>query len=144
MKLSPNVADIAAIAKAAESAGADAISCINTLTGMAVDLSRRAPRLANVIGGLSGPAIKPVALRCVYQVARAVSIPVMGVGGIMSAEDVLEFLLVGASAVQVGTATFSRPDAVFRIVQELPEAMARYGVTDLGSLIGSLEPPAKG
>lgn len=139
VKLSPNVTDICVIAKAVESAGAQVVSCINTLTGMAVDLASRKPLLANVIGGLSGPAIKPVALRCVWQVSRAVSIPVIGLGGIASARDALEFILAGASAVQVGTANFIRPDAAFRIVEELPEVMRELGVSDLESFRGTLK-----
>jgi dihydroorotate dehydrogenase (NAD+) catalytic subunit len=138
VKLSPNVTDITAIAKACEAGGADILCCINTLIGMAVDLPSRSPLLANIIGGLSGPAIKPVALRCVWQVSRAVSIPVIGVGGIRSAEDVLEFILAGAHAVQVGTANFTRPDAAFRIVADLPAAMEKYGVTSLDTFRGSL------
>ncbi len=139
VKLSPNVSDIVAIAKAVESAGADIISLINTLTGMAVDVRTRKPRLANVVGGLSGPAIKPVALRCVWQVSRAVKVPVVGMGGIASAQDVLEFILAGAHAVQVGTANFIRPDFSFRLVQELPETAARLGVDGLDTLRGSLD-----
>ncbi len=138
VKLSPNVTDIEGIAKAVESAGADALTCINTLSGMGVDLEKRRPLLANVIGGLSGPAIKPVALRCVWQVSRAVKIPVIGVGGVASAEDVLEFLLVGAHAVQAGTMNFSRPDFAFHLVDELPAACERFGITDLHSFRGSL------
>lgn len=111
VKLSPNVTDITAIAKAAEQAGADAISCINTITGMGVDVKTRKPLLANVVGGLSGPAVKPVALRCVWQVCNAVKIPVIGIGGITCAQDVLEFILVGAHAVEIGTMNFVRPDA---------------------------------
>jgi dihydroorotate dehydrogenase (NAD+) catalytic subunit len=139
VKLSPNVADIAAMAKAVESAGADMLSLINTLTGMSVDVRTRKPRLANVVGGLSGPAIKPVALRCVWQASRAVKIPVVGMGGIASAMDVLEFILVGAHAVQVGTANFIRPDFSFRLVEELPAAMERMGVTSLDEFRGSLK-----
>ncbi|MGE4504113.1 MAG: dihydroorotate dehydrogenase [Desulfovibrionaceae bacterium] len=138
VKLSPNVTDIAACARAAEAGGADAVTLINTLSGMAVDVRTRRPLLANVIGGLSGPAVKPVALRCVWQASRAVSIPVVGIGGICSAEDVLEFILVGASAVQVGTANFQRPDAAFAIAAELPAAMQRLGVSSLEELRGSL------
>ena len=118
--------------------GADMISCINTLSGMSVDVASRRPRLANVIGGLSGPAIKPVALRCVWQVCRAVDIPVIGIGGISSAEDVLEFILAGAHAVQIGTANFMRPDASFAIVEELPETCQRLGVSSLDDLRGAL------
>jgi len=139
VKLSPNVTDITAIAKACEAGGADILSCINTLVGMAVDLPSRKPLLANIIGGLSGPAIKPVALRCVWQASRAVSIPVIGVGGIRSAEDVLEFILAGAHAVQVGTASFTRPDAAFRIAEVLPAAMEKYGVTSWNTFRGSLQ-----
>ncbi len=138
VKLSPNVTSIADIARSVEDAGADAVSCINTLTGMAVDLRTRRPRLANIVGGLSGPCIKPVALRCVWQVVNAVNIPVIGIGGICSAEDVLEFLLVGASAVQVGTASFMRPDAAFHIVEELPAAMEKYGIRRLDEFRGML------
>ena len=138
VKLSPNVTDITVMARAAEDAGADSISCINTLLGMAVDLKARRPSLANVVGGLSGPAIKPVALRCVWQVARAVKIPVIGVGGISCVEDVLEFILAGAHAVQIGTASFMRPDCVFDLVQQLPEACERLGIASLEELRGSL------
>ena len=138
LKLSPNVTDLALMARSVEDAGADSISCVNTLLGMAVDVRSRRPRLANVVGGLSGPAIKPVALRCVWQVARAVSIPVVGLGGIVCAEDALEFILVGASAIQVGTGNFMSPDCAFRLVAELPETCARLGVDDLAALRGSL------
>lgn len=138
VKLSPNVTDITEIARACEAAGADCLSCINTITGMSVDARTRKPRLANVTGGLSGPAIKPVGLRCVWQVAGAVKVPVIGVGGITTAEDVLEYILVGAHAVQVGTATFMRPDAAFRIVAELPELCSRLGVDSLDEYRGSL------
>ncbi len=139
IKLSPNVTDIALMARSVQDAGADMISCINTLSGMAVDVARRAPRLANVIGGLSGPAIKPVALRCVWQVCQAVDIPVIGLGGICSAEDVLEFILVGAHAVQIGTANFISPDRAFEIVKELPAVCRQLGVTSLDDLRGSLK-----
>ncbi|WP_028587776.1 dihydroorotate dehydrogenase [Desulfocurvus vexinensis] len=139
VKLTPNVTDIAAMARAAQDAGADALSLINTLSGMAVDARTRRPRLANVVGGLSGPAIKPVALRCVWQVCQAVKIPVIGIGGIASAEDVLEFILVGATAVQVGTANFIRPDAAFRLVDELPALCATLGVESWDAYRGSLK-----
>lgn len=139
VKLSPNVTDITAIARAAEDAGADILSCINTLSGMAVDLRTRRPRLANIIGGLSGPAIKPVALRCVWQVCRAVNIPVIGLGGISCAEDVLEFILVGAHAVQIGTANFMRPDFAFDVARELPAVCERLGVSSLEELRGTLK-----
>lgn len=139
VKLSPNVTDIVAIARAAVQGGADALTCINTLTGMAVDIRSRKPRLANGIGGLSGPAIKPVALRCVWQVCQAVSAPVIAVGGISSAEDVLEFILVGAHAVQIGTANFMRPDMAFRITERLPELMAELGIESLDAYRGTLK-----
>lgn len=138
VKLSPNVTDITAIARACADAGADMLSLINTLTGMAVDLASRRPLLANVTGGLSGPAIKPVALRCVWQVCREVDVPVIGIGGISSAEDVLEFILAGASAVQVGTASLGRPDAAFRIVRDLPAAVAKHGIESWDGFRGSL------
>lgn len=138
VKLSPNVSDIASIAVAVENAGADMISCINTLTGMAVDIRTRKPILANVVGGLSGQAIKPVALRCVWQVARAVKIPVIGLGGINCAEDVLEFMLVGASAVQIGTASFTDPTTIFQIVKELPLLCEKLGITDIAEYRNSL------
>lgn len=138
VKLSPNVTDITTIAKACQEGGADMLSCINTLTAMGVDLATRRPLLANVTGGLSGPAIKPVALRCVWQVSRAVSIPVIGIGGICSAEDVLEFMLAGASAVQIGTGNFIRPDTAFRIVQDLPAAREKYGVGKWEDFRGTL------
>jgi dihydroorotate dehydrogenase (NAD+) catalytic subunit len=126
------------MARVVEGAGADMISCINTLSGMAVDLRGRKPRLANVIGGLSGPAIKPVALRCVYQVCRAVKIPVIAIGGICSAEDALEFILVGAHATQIGTANFHRPDSSFRIAEALPRLCAELGVESWESFRGTL------
>lgn len=139
VKLSPNVTDITTVARAVEDAGADSISCINTLSGMSVDVRTRRPRLANILGGLSGPAIKPVALRCVWQVARAVHIPVIGLGGITCAEDALEFILVGAHAVQVGTANFFRPDFAFQLVKELPKVCERFGVSSLDELRGTLK-----
>jgi len=142
VKLSPNVTDIVSIARAAVLGGADALTCINTLTGMAVDIRTRRPRLANIIGGLSGPAIKPVALRCVWQVCQAVSAPVIAVGGIASAEDVLEFILVGAHAVQIGTANFMRPDMAFRIAKRLPVLMEELGIKSLDAYRGTLEVPA--
>jgi dihydroorotate dehydrogenase (NAD+) catalytic subunit len=141
VKLSPNVTDMAVCARAAESGGADAISLINTLLGMSVDIRTRRPRLANVVGGLSGPAIKPVALRCVFQACRAVKIPVVGIGGIVSAEDALEFILLGASAVQVGTANFMRPDQSFRIVDDLKRAMLKAHSESLSELRGSIQLP---
>ncbi|MBN2141147.1 MAG: dihydroorotate dehydrogenase [Desulfovibrionaceae bacterium] len=144
VKLSPNVTDIAVCARAAEDGGADALSLINTVLGMAVDARTRRPRLANVVGGLSGPAVKPVALRCVHQAVRAVSIPVVGVGGVCCAEDVLEFILVGAHAVQVGTANFMRPDAAFAIASDLPGLMRGLGLDGLEGYRGSLILPGPG
>ena len=122
VKLSPNVTDVVVMAQACDDAGADALSLINTLTGMAIDLKRRRPVLANITGGLSGPAIKPVALRMVWQVARAVKLPIIGIGGIMNATDALEFILAGATAVQVGTASFINPGAA----QEIAEGMEHW------------------
>lgn len=143
VKLSPNVSDIAACAGAAAEGGADAVSLINTITGMAVDVRTRRPRLANVVGGLSGPAIKPVALRMVHQVRQALpDLPVVGIGGIATCEDVLEFILAGASAVQVGTVNFMRPDASFLLARGLEEEMDRLGVSNLEELRGSLRLPA--
>lgn len=139
VKLSPNVTDIVEMAQACEGAGADALSVINTLTGMAVDLERRRPVLANITGGLSGPAIKPIALRMVWQVARAVKVPVIGIGGIMSATDALEFILAGATAVQVGTASFVNPAAAQEIAEGMEQWLAERGIADIKSLIGALE-----
>ena len=136
MKLSPNVTDITAIAKACEDAGADGISLINTLQGMRIDLRTRRPVLRNVMGGVSGPAVFPVALRMVYQTARAVSVPVVGMGGVSSAEDVLEMMMAGAAAVEVGAANLTDPMACKRIIEELPEAMDRYGIRELSELGG--------
>ena len=136
MKLSPNVTDIASIASACEDAGADAISLINTLMAMRVDLKTRRPVLANVTGGLSGPAIFPVALRMVWQVARAVKVPVVGIGGVSTAEQVIEMMLAGASAVEVGAANLVDPWASEKIIRALPETMDRYGIGDLRDIIG--------
>jgi dihydroorotate dehydrogenase (NAD+) catalytic subunit len=136
MKLSPNVTDITAIAKACEDAGADGISLINTLQGMRIDLRTRRPVLRNVMGGVSGPAVFPVALRMVYQTARAVSVPVVGMGGVSTAEDVLEMMMAGAAAVEVGAANLTDPLACKRIIGELPEAMDRYGIRELSELGG--------
>ncbi|SMP51711.1 dihydroorotate dehydrogenase [Desulfonatronum lacustre] len=138
VKLSPNVTDITSVAKAAADGGADILALINTLSGMAVDVRTRMPRLANVIGGLSGPAIKPVGLRCVHQVSRAVDLPIIGLGGIASAEDVLEYILVGAWAVQIGTANFLRPDTAFRIAADLPKLLDDLGVTSWEEFRGAL------
>ena len=139
VKLSPTVTDVVAMAKACADAGADALSLINTLIGMAIDINTRRPVLANVTGGLSGPAIKPVALRMVLQVARAVKLPIIGIGGIMSATDVIEFMLAGASAVQIGTASFITPGIAEQIVQDLQAWMVANKVQDINSLIGALE-----
>lgn len=139
VKLSPNVADIADNARAAEQGGADAISLINTITGMAVDLASRRPVLDNVTGGLSGPCVKPVALRMVRQVYKAVKLPVIGIGGIMTARDVLEFILCGATAVEVGTANMCDPLASLNIVDGLEREMAKYGINDINELKGALE-----
>ena len=136
MKLSPNVTDIAEMAAACEEAGADGISLINTLQGMRIDLRTRRPVLRNVMGGVSGPAVFPVALRMVYQTARAVSVPVVGMGGVSSAEDVLEMMMAGAAAVEVGAANLTDPMACKRIIEELPEAMDRYGIRELSELGG--------
>ena len=138
IKLSPNVTDIALMARSVEDAGADSVSCINTLLGMSVDLYSRKPSLANIVGGLSGPAIKPVALRCVWQVAQAVRIPVIGIGGITTAEDVLEFILVGATAVQIGTANFLRPDTAFKLVKETEKLARELGLANWAELRGTL------
>ena len=138
VKLSPNVTDIAAIARAVEDAGADAVSLINTLIGMAINLKTRRPELANVLGGLSGPAIKPVALRMVYQVARAVNIPVIGIGGIETAEDALEFMLAGATAVQIGTANFINPRASEEVVEGITEYVLQENLPSVRDLIGAL------
>lgn len=138
VKLSPNVSDITLIAKAVEDGGADSISLINTLIGMAIDLKTRQPVLANVIGGLSGPAIKPVALRMVYEVAKVVSIPVIGIGGIESADDALEFMLAGASAVQIGTANFVNPRASEEVVDGIHAYAVAEKLTSIRSIIGGL------
>ena len=136
MKLSPNVTDITVMAKAAEAGGADALSLINTLTGMKIDIERRCFALANKTGGMSGPAVKPVALRMVYQVSQAVGVPVIGIGGVSSPEDVLEMMLAGATAVQVGAANVADPFACKKIVEGLPRAMETYGINDLNDIIG--------
>ena len=138
MKLSPNVTDIAQMAKAAEAAGADGISLINTLTGMKIDVHRRKFVLANKTGGLSGPAIKPVEVRMVYQAAQAVKIPVIGMGGIACAEDAIEFLLAGASAVAVGAMNFVNPYTTVEVVEGIKKYMERYGVEDIRELIGAV------
>lgn len=136
VKLSPNVTDIVEIAKAVEAAGADGITMINTLMGMRIDLNKKRPILANKTGGFSGPAIKPVAIRMIWQVYEAVNIPIIGMGGIMNAEDVLEFLLAGASAVEVGTANLIDPYASKKIIEDLPKVLAKYGFNSVEEAIG--------
>ena len=136
IKLSPNVTDIVSIAKACEDAGADGISLINTMLGMRIDLRRRKPVIANTMGGFSGPAIFPVALRMVYQVSKAVKIPVIGMGGVSSAEDVIEMMLAGATAVEIGAANLVNPYASRDIVRSLPAAMEKYGIENLTDIIG--------
>ena len=136
VKLSPNVTDIVAIAKACEAAGADGISLINTLLGMRIDLKSKKPVIANKMGGFSGPAIKPVAVRMVYQVYEAVNIPIVGGGGVESAEDVIEMMLAGASAVEVGAANLVDPLACPKIIEDLPRVMEKYGIKDLKDIIG--------
>ena len=137
-KLTPNVTDLPSIARAAEAGGADALSLINTCLGLAVDWRRRRPRLGNVLGGLSGPAIKPIALRAVYQVSQAVGIPVVGIGGIASIDDVMEFLVSGASAVQIGTANFYSPSVSMQILDALPAALVELGTTRVADVVGTL------
>ena len=136
IKLSPNVTDIVSIAKACEAEGADGISMINTMLGMRIDLRTKKPIIANKMGGFSGPAIKPVALRMVYQVYEAISIPIIGMGGIMNAEDVIEMMLAGATAVEVGTANLIDPFVCKKIVDELPAVMKKYGINNLSEIIG--------
>ena len=139
VKLTPNVTDITVVARAVEEAGADAIACINTLTGMSVDVNTRKPRIANCTGGLSGPAIRPVAVRMVHQVVQTVSVPVIGIGGIVKPMDALEFLIVGAQAVQVGTANFVDPTAMLTIIDGIEEFCVNEGIDDVNQLIGSLK-----
>ncbi|MFR3823134.1 MAG: dihydroorotate dehydrogenase, partial [Hungatella hathewayi] len=138
MKLSPNVTDITVMAKAAEAGGADVISLINTLTGMKIDINRRTFAVANKTGGLSGPAVKPVAVRMVYQAANAVKIPIIGMGGIMNAEDALEFILAGATAVSVGTANFHNPYATAEVVSGIENYMKKYNIEDINELVGAV------
>jgi len=140
-KLTPNVTQIVPIAQAVADAGADAVSLVNTFQGLAVDWRRRRPILGAGTGGLSGPAIKPLALRCVWQVSRAVKVPIIGVGGIASLNDVMEYLVCGASAVQVGTANFYDPGVAARLVDELEQLVAAEGWADLSKVIGTLQPP---
>jgi dihydroorotate dehydrogenase (NAD+) catalytic subunit len=139
VKLTPNVTDITVVARSVEDAGADAVSLINTITGMAIDLRTRRPKLGNVVGGLSGPAIKPIALRMVWQVARAVKIPVVGIGGIMTAEDALEFIVAGACAIQVGTANFVNPGSCSEIVRGIETFMMENNIKNINEIKGSLK-----
>jgi len=138
-KLTPNVTSIATIAKAAEEGGADAISLINTVLGMAIDWRKRRPMLGNVVGGLSGPAIKPIALRCVYQAAQAVKTPLIGIGGIATIDDVMEFLVAGASAVQIGTANYYDPTVTMKLVEALPKALREAEVSSVRDIVGTLK-----
>ena len=139
VKLSPNVTDITEIAESAVDAGADSLSLINTITGMAIDINTRRPRLANITGGLSGPAIKPIALRMVWQVARKVKVPVIGVGGIFSAEDAVEFFIAGATAVQIGTANFVNPRATIEIIEGIEKYLADRNISSLSEITGTLD-----
>jgi dihydroorotate dehydrogenase (NAD+) catalytic subunit len=142
-KLSPNVTDIAAIARAAADAGADGISLINTLVGMAIDIRTRQPKIANVTGGLSGPAVRPVAVRMVWQVAQAVSLPIIGMGGVVTAEDAVEFLLAGATAVAVGTASFVDPTSAVKVIEGLETYCIANGIGDVRQLIGGVQVPSR-
>ncbi|HCC68950.1 MAG TPA: dihydroorotate dehydrogenase [Nitrospiraceae bacterium] len=139
VKLSPNVTDIVAMAKVTEAAGADALSLINTITGMAIDIKKQKPRLANITGGLSGPAIKPIAVRMVWECYRAVHIPIIGMGGIMCAEDAIEFILAGAVAIAVGTANFVNPRATIDILEGIEQYLCEKNITDIKELIGGLK-----
>jgi dihydroorotate dehydrogenase (NAD+) catalytic subunit len=139
VKLTPNVTDISEIALAVENAGADAVSLINTLKGMSIDVEKRIPHLKNIIGGLSGPAIRPIAVRMVWEVAKRVSIPIIGIGGIMTARDALEFLIAGASAVQIGTAHFVNPRIIEDVLEGIEDYLQRHGFPKVGDLTGSLE-----
>jgi dihydroorotate dehydrogenase (NAD+) catalytic subunit len=138
VKLSPNVSDITVIARAVEDGGADALSVINTLRGMSVDVEKRVPHLKNITGGVSGPAIRPIALRMVWEVVQAVSIPVIGIGGIMEGRDALQFIIAGASAVQVGTASFLNPGAAINVLEGIEDYLERHSMDDITHLIGSL------
>jgi dihydroorotate dehydrogenase (NAD+) catalytic subunit len=142
-KLTPNVTSVVPIAKAVADAGADAVSLINTFQGMAIDWKRRRPVLGNVLGGLSGPAIKPLALRIVWQVAQQVQIPIIGIGGIQSIDDVMEFLLAGATAVQVGTANFYNPGLANQLIRELPAALQTLGASSVQDVVGTLQIPQR-
>lgn len=144
VKLSPNVTDITEIARAVEAEGADAVSMINTLLGMAIDAERRRPVLSTVTGGLSGPAVKPIALRMVWQTAQAIKLPIIGMGGIATASDAIEFLLAGASAIEVGTYNFVDPTATVKIVDGIEDYMRRHGFSSVQDLVGALQLPVKG
>ncbi|MGN1329927.1 MAG: dihydroorotate dehydrogenase [Clostridia bacterium] len=139
VKLTPNVTDITQTAKGAEDAGADAISAINTLLGMKIDINKRTPILANNTGGLSGPAIKPVAVRCVYQIAKTVKIPVMGLGGIMNGEDAIEFMIAGATTVSIGAGNFVDPECSIKTIQGIEKYMQKHQIEDINSIIGSIK-----
>lgn len=139
VKLSPNVTDIVCIAEAVAAAGANALSLINTLTGMVIDIHKRRPKLGNITGGLSGPAIKPIALRMVWQAAQAVNVPVIGIGGITTAEDALEFIVAGASAVQVGTANFTNPGVTMEVIEGIHSFLQQQGIHRITDLIGTLK-----
>lgn len=139
MKLSPNVTDITEMARAAQEGGADALSLINTITGMKIDIHRRTFALANKTGGMSGPAVKPVAVRMVYEVANAVDIPIIGMGGIMNGDDAIEFILAGASAVSVGTANFMNPNATMEVLGGIKQYMNKYNVDDINDLVGAVK-----
>jgi dihydroorotate dehydrogenase (NAD+) catalytic subunit len=138
-KLTPNVTDVASIAKAAEDAGADAVSLVNTFLAMAIDVETRRPKLSNIVGGLSGPAIRPIAVRMVYECRRAVKIPVIGMGGIATATDALEFMIAGATAVQVGTANFVDPFIWTKLIDGIQDYMTRHGVSRLADLVGTID-----
>lgn len=139
VKLTPNVTDITLPAKGAQDAGADGVSLINTLLGMSIDTHTRRPHLANNMGGLSGPAVKPVAVRMVYQVAQAVNIPILGLGGIVTANDAIEFMLAGASAVSVGTGNFVAPDVAIQVIDGIEEYMKKYGIDDINNIVGTVQ-----
>jgi dihydroorotate dehydrogenase (NAD+) catalytic subunit len=140
-KLTPNVTSIAKIAKAAYEAGTDAVTCINTVLGMSIDWRRRKPMLANTVGGISGPAIKPVALRCVHQVASAVPVPIVGVGGIATIDDLMEFIVAGASAIQIGTANYYDPLVSVRLIEQLPNAVRELGFSSIQECVRTLQFP---
>ena len=139
VKLTPNVTDITAPAKGAEDAGADGVSLINTLLGMSIDIYKRRPHLANNTGGLSGPAVKPVAVRMVYQVSKAVKIPILGLGGIITGEDAIEFMLAGAQAISIGTANFIAPDTCLKVIDGIEKYMKKCNIEDINSIVGTVE-----